>query len=481
MLTGGRWWALVREPVLRRQVAATPSSFQLGLGQAPGSADDEGGLLPARCENVFVPPMIPPGDDAVITSLLRALSVEPDNLPLRLHLAELLVRAGRRTDAVGHIAQALAAEPESEAARALMAQALGESTWEVARGPLHATGGLAAAEARTPDREDSGTGGFDWTAAEQQVGDIVPPTFADEAGLAEPHVDAYTAERPRVRLADVGGMDMVKKRLNAAFLTPMRNQELRRLYGKSLRGGLLLYGPPGCGKTFIARALAGELGAHFLAVGISEVLDMYLGRSEQNLHDLFELARRKAPCVLFFDEIDALGQRRSQTRNATIRTTVNQLLLELDNVTGDNDGVFVLAASNQPWDVDAALRRPGRLDRTILVLPPDAPARRAILAYHLRDRPVAGIDLAELALRTDGYSGADLAHVCDTAAERALIDSADSGTVRMIGPEDMDAALAEVPSSTGPWFEAARGIALFANQVGVYDELADYLRNRRML
>lgn len=425
--------------------------------------------------------MKPPGDDPVITSLLRALSAEPDNLPLRLHLAELLLRAGQSTDAVGHIAQALAAEPDSEAARALMAQALGESTSKAARGPIRATGGLADGEARTGGPADPRSDGFDWTAAEHEVGDIIPRTFANEASLAEPQVDAYSAERSSVRLADVGGMEMVKKRLNAAFLSPMRNQELRRLYGKSLRGGLLLYGPPGCGKTFIARALAGELGAHFLAVGISEVLDMYLGRSEQNLHDLFELARRKAPCVLFFDEIDALGQRRSQTRNAAIRTTVNQLLLELDSVTGDNDGVFVLAASNQPWDVDAALRRPGRLDRTILVLPPDAPARRAILAYHLRDRPVAGIDLGKLALRTDGYSGADLAHVCDTAAERALIDSADSGTVRPIGADDMDAALAEVPSSTGPWFEAARGIAMFANQAGVYDELADYLRNRRML
>ncbi len=432
-------------------------------------------------QNVLVPPKIPPGDDPVITSLLRALSAEPDNVPLRLHVAELLLEAGLGADAVGHIAQALAAAPDSEAARALMAQALGESSREEARGPIRAAGGSSAGNATTPRSTDSGAGGFDWTAAEQQVGDIIPPTFADETRLAESHVDAYSAERPLVRLADVGGMDLVKKRLNAAFLVPMRNQELRRLYGKSLRGGLLLYGPPGCGKTFIARALAGELGAHFLAVGISEVLDMYLGRSEQNLHDLFELARRKAPCVLFFDEIDALGQRRSQTRNATIRTTVNQLLLELDNVTGDNDGVFVLAASNQPWDVDAALRRPGRLDRTILVLPPDAPARRAILSYHLRDRPVAGIDLGELALRTDGYSGADLAHVCDTAAERALIDSADTGTVRMIGAEDMDAALAEIPSSTGLWFEAARGVAMFANEAGVYDELADYLRNRRML
>src|SRR5207249_11388275 len=133
--------------------------------------------------------------------------------------------------------------------------------------------------------------------------DVIPPMHVDD----EPSNDEYEVQDPTVHLADVAGMDEVKARLEAAVLAPLRNPELMRLYGKSLRGGLLLYGPPGCGKTFIARALAGELGAKFLAIGLSDVLDMWFGQSEKNLHEIFGTARRNRPCALFFDEIDALG------------------------------------------------------------------------------------------------------------------------------------------------------------------------------
>ena len=210
---------------------------------------------------------------------------------------------------------------------------------------------------------------------------MIAPRFADgfddaEDVFPEP---AYDLEAPTVRLADVGGMTEVKARLEAAFLAPMRNPELSRLYGKSLKGGMLLYGPPGCGKTFLAKAVAGELGARFYGITLADVLDMYIGQSEHNLREVFDIARRNAPCVLFLDEIDALGQKRSQLRSSAMRGTVNQLLNELDGADRTNDGVFVLAATNHPWDVDSALRRPGRLDRTLLVLPPDTEARAAIL------------------------------------------------------------------------------------------------------
>src|SRR5262249_47570981 len=275
-------------------------------------------------------------------------------------------------------------------------------------------------------------------------------------------------------------MKDVKARLEAAFLAPLRNPQLRQLYGKSLQGGLLLYGPPGCGKTFVARALAGELDASFLLVSLADVLDMFVGQSERNLRDVFELARRSRPCVIFLDEIDAIGQKRSQMRNSAARGTVNQLLSEMDGLADNNEGVFVLGATNHPWDVDVALRRPGRFDRTVLVLPPDEPAREAILRYHLRGRPIANIDLAKLVKRTDGYSGADLAHVCETAAEQALLDSARSGTVRMIEMHDLEAAVSEVQPSIGPWLQTAKNVAQFANQDGSYDELLAYLRKRRL-
>jgi hypothetical protein len=363
-------------------------------------------------------------NDAAISALRRALDAVPDDTALRLHLAQTLLAAGRRDEAVGECATALQRDPGDAAARELMGRALATPgpASSPAPPPIPAARPVSGPTA-VPERP--GTAGFDWHAAEQEVRDISEPMFVDPSGGPEPP-SAWEVQRAGITLADVGGLTEVKQRLEAAFLTPLRNPELRRLYGKSLRGGLLLYGPPGCGKTFVARAVAGEMGAKFIAVGLSDVLDMWLGSSERNLHELFMLARREAPVVLFIDEIDALGQKRS-TQVGAMRGTVNQLLAELDGVGADNEGVYILAATNQPWDIDPALRRPGRLDRTVLVLPPDRPAREAVLRHHLRDRPVAGIDLGRLAKATDGYSGADLAYVCESAAERALLDGARTG------------------------------------------------------
>jgi SpoVK/Ycf46/Vps4 family AAA+-type ATPase len=432
------------------------------------------------------------GDSPLIDSLRKAVEAAPQDVPLRLHLAGLLLDAGSVAEAVSHIGTVLAAEPTSAGALDLMQRAVGApapSQSSATAAPIPPRPTAPGWESGAPSDEPAADSArrseaeleseFDWEAAARDLGDLAAPMFLDgDEELIEP---AYDLETSTVRLADVGGMTEVKKRLEAAFLAPMRNPELRKLYGKSLKGGLLLYGPPGCGKTFLAKAIAGELGASFFSVTLADVLDMYIGQSERNLGEIFATARRNAPCVLFLDEIDALGQRRSQLRSNTMRGTVNQLLTELDGVGASNDGVFVLAATNAPWDVDVALRRPGRLDRTVLVLPPDAAAREAILRHHLKDRPVANIDLAAAARRTDGYSGADLAHVCETAAERALLDSARTGAVRMIEMRDVDAAIGEVRPSIGPWLESARNVALFANEGGAYDDLLAYLRKRKVL
>ncbi|MDH6132740.1 AAA+ superfamily predicted ATPase [Kitasatospora sp. MAA4] len=422
------------------------------------------------------------GESPLIASLRTAVAAAPQDIPLRLHLAELLLGAGSADAAVAEAALVLSQAPGDAQARALMARAMAAPV------PMEQAPPAAPAEQQS--------GGFDWEAAAREVGDAVPPRFAAEPDVKEApltadgsgdpgEAPAYDVDAPgapgAVRLADVGGMQEVKDRLEAAFLAPMRNPELRKLYGKSLRGGLLLYGPPGCGKTFIARAVAGELGANFINVSINDVLDMWVGNSERNMHEVFETARRQAPCVIFLDELDALGAKRSRTQHNGMRNTVNQLLTELDGVNDVNDGVFVLAATNVPWDVDIALRRPGRLDRTLLVLPPDGPAREAILHYHLRERPIESVDLAKLVKATDGFSGADLAHVCESAAESALLDSARTGTVRMINTRDLLGAAKAIRPSTEPWFAAARNVAMFANEGGMYDELLAYLKKARKL
>lgn len=429
---------------------------------------------------------------AVIASLRNAVAALPDDLALRMHLATLLLGAGLRDEAIAHLGAVLQADPGNAQALALLVSAPPADgspppPTEPAQPPSAGKAGkLPPPEAPPAPAE------FNWAQAEAELGDVLPPMFVTPEGAAEPpqrarpddvtaETAAYESERVGLRLADVAGMAEVKARLDAAFLAPMRNPDLRRLYGKSLRGGLLLYGPPGCGKTFIARAVAGELGARFMAVSFADVVDMYIGASERNLREVFATARLNAPCVVFLDEVDAIGQKRSQLRGTPMRSTVNQLLLELDDVTGANEGVFVLAATNHPWDVDSALRRPGRLDRTLLVLPPDEQAREAVFRFHLRDRPVAGIQLESLAARTDGFSAADIAHICESAAELALLDSARTGHVRMIGQDDLLTAIGQVRPSLGAWFDSARSVALFANEGGSYDDLAAYLKSRKLL
>ncbi len=438
--------------------------------------------------------------DPAVAALRRAVLASPEDLALRLHLAQVLLAGDRGGEAVTELSAVLAADSQHPDARELMLQALSgpttpatpampatpaaqpAQTAETAATDSHESPDpLERAEPPEPPAPQVPATDFDWHAAEHQLGDIAAPMFAGReaaAENAEPE-PAFETDRPAIRLSDVGGMRAVKDRLNAAFLAPLKNPELRKLYGKSLRGGMLLYGPPGCGKTFLAKALAGELGAAFISAGLSEILDMWVGSSERNLHELFSQARRSAPCVLFLDEIDALGQKRSQTHHSAIRGTVNQLLTELDGVSSDNEGLYVLAATNQPWDVDGGLRRPGRLDRTLLVLPPDAPAREAIFRYHLAHRPVEGIDLGVLAGATDGFSGADIAYVCEVATEHALMDGVASGTARLIGMGDLRAALAEAHPSTGQWLETARTVVQYGQDDGTFTELKAYLKKSK--
>src|SRR4051794_37557788 len=231
-------------------------------------------------------------EDALLSSLLNAVAAAPDDVALRLHVAELLAAAQRIPEALPHVTHALTVRPGDAAAIALL-QRLGAM--------------LAAPVAPAAPQPPTG---FDWGRAEDQVRDIRQPAFAQDSPSAVTE-DVDLAERPSLRLADVGGMEHVKQRLELSFLGPIRNPQLASAFGATAGGGLLLYGPPGCGKPFTAGAGAGEMGARFSDFGVADVLDMWPGSSERTLAQIFAAARRNAPCVLFFDEVDALGHKRS--------------------------------------------------------------------------------------------------------------------------------------------------------------------------
>lgn len=406
------------------------------------------------------------GEDPVIRELSTAVERSPDVIELRLHLAGLLADQGRYAEALGHCSAALTQDGGNAKALAILQRC---------------SSALASPPAESPaEQKPSGAGSFDWSSAEKEVADIVQPAFVEQPADVVAEDDFEGVHRSGVSLADVAGMADVKRQLELSLLGPIRNPELMKAYKVSARGGLLLYGPPGCGKTYIAKAIAGELGASFYQVGIADVLHHWFGDSERSIRAVFDTARRNTPCVLFFDEVDALGHRRSGLGGSTgLRTVVNCLLEELDSATSSNEGVYVLGATNAPWDVDPALRRPGRFDRMCFVGLPDAEARVGIVRVHLKDRPLSGIDLKSIARRTDGFSGADLAYVCDTATQFAMADSIRSGEVRPVTMTDVDTAIAQIKPSTGPWFETARNVVEFANNDGTYDELAKYLRRRK--
>lgn len=459
--------------------APAPSAPTVDEAEPAAPATDEDRVLPeaAFAREVPVPPEAP---EASAPAVDRPTAADPEP-------------AAPASDEVETVPAPEAPAPSAPAAPASDDAGIPAIvTIHPAAFPQTAEGGASTGEAgdgqddpASPDGADPEN--FDWKSAEKQVGGPAPAFVKVGATDGEveiddkPQGDAWDVETVTATLADVGGMQSVKDRLTMAFLAPLRNPEIRKLYGKSLSGGLLLYGPPGCGKTYIARALAGEVGAAFMNVRISDVLGHYIGDSENNLHDVFETARACAPVVLFLDEIDAVGMRRSPSSASYMRPVTNQLLMELDGIGADNEGVFILAATNTPWDVDPALRRPGRFDRCVAVLPPDGPARQAVLYHHLKSRPVEGIDMGYLVQHTDGFTGADLAHLVDSAVEYAMMDSVRTGNVRMVTMQDFLRALAQIRPSAGPWFVTARNIVEYGNRDGQYDDLAEYMKANNLM
>jgi len=403
-----------------------------------------------------------------IAALRKAVDASPDDVLLRLVLAESLVTAGDTEEALDQYVVLLDQQglpddqfvPVGELAAANGRLALLRSLLEAARqqGVVEGTGRLQQL-VDTMISERSG------------VRIKVGPVDEDDPLSVETVKETTTFDQ-------VGGMEEIKRVIHRMVILPQSRPELYEKYGRKSGGGVVLYGPPGCGKTLLARATAGECGVPFVNVRIEDVMDPYLGVSERNLHAAFERARANAPCVLFLDELDALAFARHKHGGSEARRLVDVLLQELDAIGSENDGLLVLAASNAPWDIDEAMLRPGRFDRVIFVPPPDEPARADILSVLVKDVPADGLDLQALAGQTPMFSGADLRALIERGVDRVIDEALASGGEPPLAMRHLTGALATIKPSTLDWLHRVRSYIEFANQSERYDDVASYLKSR---
>ena len=254
---------------------------------------------------------------------------------------------------------------------------------------------------------------------------VTKKDFEEALKMVEPSaLREVMLEIPTVTWNDVGGLEDVKSSLREAVEWPLKHPEAFRKLGIRPPKGILLFGPPGCGKTLLAKAIANESGANFIAVRGPEIFSKWVGESEKAIREIFRKARQAAPCIIFFDELDAIAPRRGLWEGTRVHeNVVNQLLSEIDGLV-ELRGVVIIGATNRPDIVDPALLRPGRFDRLLLVPPPDRAARYEIFRVHTRNMPLADdVDLKVLADRTEGYSGADIEAVCREAGMSAMRES----------------------------------------------------------
>lgn len=441
-------------------------------------------------------------DDATLAALREALMLTPDNAKLRVTVAKALRERGEQSAALT-LLKATPVRAMDIGVRMLgaeLALAVGDSravlsfTEQVA---LEAAPdlGLFRVRALLKRGEDEAARTLYGTlvAAAPEVDD---PALRQEVGMTvvpfpgteKPAPDAPKAPRPpgaalpMVRpkrresgfsFVHVGGLAEVKEQIRKRIIMPFQKPGLYHRFRRRIGGGVLLYGPPGVGKTLLAKATAGECRAAFFNVTITDVLDMWMGGSERNLSQVFADARAAAPSVLFFDELEALGGRRGTDGTHL----VSQFLSEMDGFASGNEGVLILGATNTPWHLDPAFRRPGRFDRLMFIPPPDRRARQAILQIHLEGRPGADtVDLVEVATATAGFTGADLLHVVETAVDLAIEQSLARNKDINLSTTLLLLAAKQGRPSANEWLTTARNYARYANEAGQYDEVLAFLK-----
>ena len=319
-------------------------------------------------------------------------------------------------------------------------------------------------------------------------GVIPPETVAsqrtrvtDEEKTKEKLKELVLVEKPKVRFEDIAGLQEVKERIKEAIVYPFEQPEEYRYYGVKPGDGILLYGPPGCGKTMLAAAAAAECDAVFINLKVSDIKDKYVGESEKNIKQVFELARSYERAILFFDEIDALAGERSGYREGHERSLVNELLTQMDALEskGSPRNYLVLAATNQPWSVDLALRRSGRFDSTVFIPQPDSQARRRIFEINLRDKPVEkSVTPTTLAQMTNGYASAEIVDICQRAAKIPLRERLrEKKRRREISMDDFKQAVSEKKTVLPSWYSRAQKEIEGSGEADMFQDLIQAARD----
>ena len=280
--------------------------------------------------------------------------------------------------------------------------------------------------------------------------------------IVEGQIKGLALNRPRKKMEDVIGLEDVKRELELSVIGPARRPEAMKRWGIESGLSILLYGPSGCGKTHLVEALAGEIGAYILVFNLNEVLDMYSGNTEKNIHAIFQQARdfiakgEAHYIVVFIDELDALGMNRAVDRDASgRRAAINQLLMELDGVERNPEGLIIVGATNRPWDIDPALKRAGRFGDEWYVAIPSLPERRNLFELYLKSAPTGDVGYQKLARATRTYSPADIKRVVRMAKFRAMEREGSSGKETVMTTEDMmEVIRSNQVSSLYNWFLA---------------------------
>jgi len=290
-------------------------------------------------------------------------------------------------------------------------------------------------------------------------------------------------EVPDVKWLDIGGLEQTKRELQEMVRYPIEHRHLFERFGMQASRGVLFYGPPGCGKTLLAKAIANECGANFISVKGPELLNMYFGGSEANVRNLFDKARAASPCILFFDEMDSIARARGSGGAGSSDTSdrvINQILSEIDGM-GSGKTLFIIGATNRPDILDPGIMRPGRLDQLIYIPLPDRDSRVSIFKANLRKSPIGeDIGIAQLADATEGFSGADITEICQRAAKNAIRDCITADIERQkrvdageISQAEADALPDPVPAITKAHFEASMSKArrsVTPDIIAQYDE-----------